>query len=484
MRLGCGCVSAGVVAPAPKKPPGVPDSSDSDDDLFVHSTAAPDSDDEALDSYLRDRGGHLHDDPSEAETEEDTTPGDMARRRESRSSRVRAAGDTDGGDDETTTPLDLYGFPLRALDQAAIKARARCADTASRRSKRWQAYREGKPLPDDLSHESSRVNRPEGALKTLMRKGVPPDLRPKVWMATSGAAAKKGRAPRAYYKRLRSLPVEKAVRDQVDIDLGRTFPENARYNTEQGRETLRRVLLAYARHNPGTGYCQGMNYVAAFIWLVLQDEESVFWVMVCLLDDICQPGVHAPDIAGTISEYRVLHGLLAAREPRLQRHFEKTETDLVMIASKWLLCFFTESLPPECAARVLDGVFSEGFKVWHRVCLAMLKLNESALLRCDSLPDTMQTLQDAFRGMHDADALMRFAFKRVKRFPRAEIETHRARVMDVIAGEKEERERADRERRRVREEREVAIKREEEESRRAREAEEADGGSTASDLSE
>jgi hypothetical protein len=114
----------------------------------------------------------------------------------------------------------------------------------------------------------------------------------------------------------------------------------------------------------------------------------------------------------------------------------------------------------------------------------MLKLNESALLRCDSLPDTMQTLQDAFRGMHDADALMRFAFKRVKRFPRAEIETHRARVMDVIAGEKEERERADRERRRVREEREAAAKREEEESRRAREAEEADGGSTASDLSE
>ena len=78
MRLGCGCVSAGVVAPAPKKPPEVPDSSDSDDDLFVHSTAAPDSDDEALDSYLRDRGGHLCDDPSEAETEEDTTPGDMA----------------------------------------------------------------------------------------------------------------------------------------------------------------------------------------------------------------------------------------------------------------------------------------------------------------------------------------------------------------------------------------------------------------------
>ena len=480
MRLGCGCVSAGVVAPAPKKAPEPPESSDSDDDLFVPSTAAPDSDDDALDSYLRDRGDR---EPSEEADETEVADTDMARRRESRASRRSAGADDDDVGDGDVAPLDLYGFPLRALDDAAIKARARCAETASRRSKRWQAYREGKPLPDDLSHEQTRVSRPDGALKTLMRKGVPHDLRPKVWIAASGAASKKTRAPRAYYKRLRSLPVEKAVRDQVDIDLIRTFPENSRYNTEVGRETLRRVLLAYARHNPGTGYCQGMNYVGAFLWLVLRDEEMVFWVMVCLLDDICQPGVHAPDIRGTISEYRVLHGLLATREPRLQRHFEKTETDLVMIASKWLLCFFTESLPPESAARVLDAVFSEGFKVWFRVCLAMLKLNESELLKCDSLPDTMQLLQNSFRRMHDADALMRFAFKRVKRFSRSEIDAHRATVRDVIAGEKEEREKTDRERRKIRDEREAAKAAREEEERRARETEE-DGGSTASDLSD
>ena len=38
------------------------------------------------------------------------------------------------------------------------------------------------------------------------------DLRPKVWMATSGAAAKKKVAPRAYYKRLQALPVDQTVR--------------------------------------------------------------------------------------------------------------------------------------------------------------------------------------------------------------------------------------------------------------------------------
>ena len=78
-----------------------------------------------------------------------------------------------------------------------------------------------------------------------------------------------------------------------------------------------------------------------------------------------------------------------------------------MIASKWLLCFLTESFPPETTARVLDAVFSEGIKVWYRVIIAMLKMNERALMGCEQLPDVMRTLDDAFRKMHDRDALMR-----------------------------------------------------------------------------
>ena len=115
MRLGCGCVSAGVVAPAPKKAPEPPESSDSDDDLFVPSTAAPDSDDDALDSYLRDRG---HREPSEEADE--TEVADMAQRRESRASRRSTGADNnDDVGDGDVAPLDLYGFPLRALDDAA-----------------------------------------------------------------------------------------------------------------------------------------------------------------------------------------------------------------------------------------------------------------------------------------------------------------------------------------------------------------------------
>ena len=228
-----------------------------------------------------------------------------------------------------------------------------------------------------------------------------------------------------FYLRQRKIePFEK-----VDIDLNRTFPENKRYACHEGMETLRRILLAYARHNPATGYCQGMNYIGAFLWLVLGVEEDVFWVLVCLLDDILVAAVHAPDIRGTMSEYKVLHKLLEVKDPKLAAHFKATEVDLVMIASKWLLCLFTESFPAETAARVFDGILSEGSKVWFRVVLTMLKFKDSELFACDQLPDTMRILQNAFKDMHDRDQLMRHAFKQLGSFPQKQIYKFRSQVM-------------------------------------------------------
>ncbi|XVE76267.1 hypothetical protein DITRI_Ditri12bG0158300 [Diplodiscus trichospermus] len=48
-------------------------------------------------------------------------------------------------------------------------------------------------------------------------------------------------------------------RKQVEKDLLRTFPSHpALY--DNGRDSSRRLLLTYARHNPSIGYCQSCCY--------------------------------------------------------------------------------------------------------------------------------------------------------------------------------------------------------------------------------
>ncbi|MFQ6646826.1 hypothetical protein Gotur_019763, partial [Gossypium turneri] len=58
-------------------------------------------------------------------------------------------------------------------------------------------------------------------------------------------------------------------------DLPRTFPGHPALD-DDGRNALRRLLTAYARHNPSVGYCQAMNFFAALL-LLLMPEENAFW---------------------------------------------------------------------------------------------------------------------------------------------------------------------------------------------------------------
>ena len=66
-------------------------------------------------------------------------------------------------------------------------------------------------------------------------------------------------------------------------DLPRTFPGHPALD-DDGRNALRRLLTAYARHNPSVGYCQAMNFFAALL-LLLMPEENAFWALIGLIDD-------------------------------------------------------------------------------------------------------------------------------------------------------------------------------------------------------
>ncbi|KAJ1391308.1 Rab-GTPase-TBC domain [Sesbania bispinosa] len=103
-------------------------------------------------------------------------------------------------------------------------------------------------------------------LESLVQGGVPKDLRGEVWQAFVGV---KTRRVESYYDDLLAQEInsdeskEKDVpsgalgkwRKQIEKDIPRTFPGHPALD-ENGRNSLRRLLLAYARHNPSVGYCQ------------------------------------------------------------------------------------------------------------------------------------------------------------------------------------------------------------------------------------
>ncbi|GJS05120.1 growth hormone-regulated TBC protein 1-like protein [Tanacetum coccineum] len=55
-------------------------------------------------------------------------------------------------------------------------------------------------------------------LKKLIRKGIPPVLRPKVWFSLSGAAKKKSTVPDSYYDDLTSVVQDRVTPATKQID--------------------------------------------------------------------------------------------------------------------------------------------------------------------------------------------------------------------------------------------------------------------------
>ena len=60
-----------------------------------------------------------------------------------------------------------------------------------------------------------------------------------------------------------------SVPDVMESAYLRSLPEYAAYQTEEGIDTLRRVLGTYSWKNPELGYCQAMNIVVAALLMYI-----------------------------------------------------------------------------------------------------------------------------------------------------------------------------------------------------------------------
>lgn len=252
-------------------------------------------------------------------------------------------------------------------------------------------------------------------LKRLIRKGIPPVLRPKVWLSVSGAAKKRSTVPESYYDDLIMATegkVTPATR-QIDHDLPRTFPCHPWLDTPEGQASLRRVLVGYSFRDSDVGYCQGLNYVAALLLLVMKTEEDAFWMLAVLLENVLVNDCYTDNLSGCHVEQRVFKDLLAKKCPRIAAHLEAMEFDVSLVATEWFLCLFSKSLPSETTLRVWDVLFNEGAKVLFHVALAIFKMNEEELLHTHQIGDAIDILQMTTHHLYDPDELLRVAFDKI-----------------------------------------------------------------------
>ena len=258
------------------------------------------------------------------------------------------------------------------------------------------------------------------------------DMRSNAWFVLSGARDLMLESGNVYELLTETVPSNTKSYDQIEKDLPRTFC-NEELDEKYG-DSLRRVLIAYCNYNENVTYCQGMNFVAAFVlkqffhkapddthshglidefWNDHVEEQS-FWTFVAIMNEIAPLFDH--ELVGfhkAVSCFKKIFNYHAPED--LVNHLNAENVYLMVLTAWWHTMYTHPSMNENMAKQIWDVFFLEkmDFSIILQVSYLILIRHKSVLMQMDFI-QICEYCKSAecfvFDGMDDHDLIQR-AFK-------------------------------------------------------------------------
>lgn len=241
--------------------------------------------------------------------------------------------------------------------------------------------------------------------KALIRQGIPEFVRGSVWQKLALSRELLQKYPTDVYDQMCQTDTAPCESDIVR-DINRTFPKHVLYRDRQGlgQQQLLKVLRAYSVFNDEVGYCQGMGFICGVLLMYMREDDA-FLMLISLLDNYRMAGLFMPNLPLLNKYFFQLQRLLEMQMPLLYNHLVQQGVEPTMYASQWFMTVCIYNFPFSTVVRVWDIFLAEGVKIIFRIALAILKLNQEALLS-ESFEQILQTLKQA-PSQIESDTLIR-----------------------------------------------------------------------------
>ncbi|KAF2167164.1 hypothetical protein M409DRAFT_22592 [Zasmidium cellare ATCC 36951] len=364
----------------------------------------------------------------------------------------------------SAVPRDRYGFK-KASQHVTVEQydqwNKHYSRHIERRSKKWHAMMRSYGL---TTSPAIRFPPKSDKIKRYVRKGIPPEFRGAAWFWYAGGPGRLAKEPGLYWELVEKSKPDKGFlssndREHIERDLHRTFPDNIRFKPDPSTmmdaqagagggddspdskkkrritkepetpilKSLRRVLQAFAIHNPSIGYCQSLNFIAGLLLLFLDEDEEKAFTLLNVVTSIHLPGTHGVALEGANVDIAVLMSCIKDSLPLVWSKLDdkggmmggigpaggNLRLPTVSLATTaWFMSLFVGTLPIESVLRVWDCLFFEGSKTLFRIALAIFKAGEPQITRVSDPMEIFQVVQTIPRGMLDINGLMEVCFRR------------------------------------------------------------------------
>ena len=173
-------------------------------------------------------------------------------------------------------------------------------------------------------------------------------------------------------------------KDIIDLDIVRT---SFTTNKLQNQLRIRNILKSIRQAKNNLKYCQGMNYIAAFLLNITNDEEEAFYLFLSIFDGTDYGKLFVDDLAKLKKYFYVFGRLLNVLLPELDFYLKDNKIDVSYFVSPWFITLFTNTFPnikdknnPKILLRILDLFFFSGWKSIIKIGISLLKNYENTIM--------------------------------------------------------------------------------------------------------
>lgn len=147
-----------------------------------------------------------------------------------------------------------------------------------------------------------------------------------------------------------------SVEEVIKLDAQRSFTNISTID----QEVLKNILKTYAFYNSEVTYCQGMNFLAGFLFLFFKDEETTFKALTGLINRFNMSELFKQDLPLLKEYFYKLDRLISMKIPDLHAHFKNENIQASLYSSSWFITLMGNSLQ----FQTNDEMSPEILKLW------------------------------------------------------------------------------------------------------------------------
>ena len=169
----------------------------------------------------------------------------------------------------------------------------------------------------------------------------------------------------------------------IDVDINRT---EFIHDKQKGLIATSNILKSLQLYNIESNYCQGMNYMASYLYQNTLNEEDSFYIILSLFITKKFPSLFQKGMNKLKTYFTIMDKLIYLYIPKIHFHFKKNQIIPDFFLSPYFITLFTHLYPfiqerdNIFIIRVWDEFIINGWKSIFEVILTLIKIKEKNIL--------------------------------------------------------------------------------------------------------